>query len=166
MKRVTLIAAFVAAGALTLLGGGTASADGGTGVSVKPLTPRPGEVITVKGDRLGANSEVEVRVIGPGGVNIDLGEVKADAEGDFTAEFTLPANLAVGTYQVQARGAETATTQVTVRSGAAGDEGGAMAEPVLRSRPFGESAALVAIFGVLAGVGIFFARTAHREARA
>lgn len=166
MKRMTLIVTFVAAGALALLGGGTAWADGGRGVSVKPLTPKPGDVITVKGDRLGTDAKVEVRVIGPGGVNIDLGEVQADAVGDFTAEFTLPANLAVGTYQIQARGVETASTQITVRTGAAGDGAEAMAEPVLRSRPFGESAVLVGIFGVLAGLGIVFARTAYREARA
>lgn len=167
MKRITYVTALLAAGALVLLGGGAARADGGTGVAVKPLQPKPGDVITVKGDQLGANSVVEVRVIGPGGVNIDLGEVKADAAGDFTAEFTLPANLAVGTYQVQARGAETATTQITVRSAGAGDTGDEMAPaPVLRSRPRGESIVLVALFGALAGLGIFFAQTANRKARA
>lgn len=163
MKRIMLATAMLAIAALYLLGSVVAHADGGKGVAVKPLTPKPGDVITVKGDLLGPNSEVEVRVIGPGGVNIDLGEIRADAEGDFTAEFTLPANLAVGTYQIQARGAETATTQITVKTGAAGDEGESMAEPVLRSRPFGESAALITLFGVLAGLGIFFARTAHRK---
>lgn len=166
MKRMALMATFVAAGALALLGGRTAAADGGTAVSVKPLIPKPGDVITVKGDRLGANSQVEVRVLGPGGVNIDLGEVKADAAGDFTAEFTLPASLAVGTYQIQAKGAETVTTQITVKAAGAGTATEMAPAPVLRSRSFGQAAVLVAIFGVLAGLGIFFARTAHREARA
>lgn len=165
MRRITTVAALLAAAALTLLAGGTALADGGKGVAVKPLQPKPGDVITVKGDQLGANSEVEVRVIGAGGVNVDLGEVKADAAGDFSAEFRLPADLAVGTYQVQARGAETVTTQITVRgAGSASAESEMGQAPVLRSRPFGQSAILIVLFGVLAGLGIFFAQTARREA--
>lgn len=168
MKRIIFVATILTVGALSVLGNGVARADGGgKAVAVKPLTPKPGDVITVKGDLLGPNSEVEVRVIGPGGVNIDLGEVRADAEGDFTAEFRLPANLAVGTYQIQAKGAETVTTQITVRgAGAAGADAAMEQAPVLRSRPRGESIVLVAIFGALAGLGIFFAQTAHRKASA
>lgn len=161
MQRRIALASILALTVLVVASVPIALADGGKGVTVKPLQPKPGDVITVKGDRLGANAEVEVRVIGPGGVNIDLGEVVADAAGDFTAEFRLPADLAVGTYQVQATGTETATTQITVRGGGGGtneEEMEMAAEPVLRSRPFGETAVLVAIFGVLAGLGIVFAR--------
>lgn len=169
MKRVALVAALLAASALVALGSGAVLADGGKGVAVKPLTPQPGDTITVKGDLLGANSEVEVRVIGSG-VDVDLGEVRADAEGDFTAEFRLPVGLAPGTYQVQARGAETATTQVTVLPiGVKAEQTGAqregqvaptMAEPI-RERPLVETVGLVALFGALAGLGLFFARTAR-----
>ena len=170
MKRVALLASLLMAVALFASGSGSALADGGKGVKVKPLQPKPGDVITVQGDLLGPNSTVEVRVIGPGGVNIDLGEVQANDEGDFTAQFTLPANLAVGTYQVQAKGAESATTEITVRGAPAGggDAGDAQTAeaPVLRSRPRGESIALVVLFGLLAGLGIFFAQTAHRETQA
>ena len=167
MNRSRFLATLLVVGALALVGGGPALADGGKGVAVKPLQPKPGDVITVKGDQLGANSEVEVRVLGPGGVNIDLGEVRADAAGDFTAEFRLPADLAVGVYQVQARGAETVTTQITVRgAGAAGADAALGQEPALRTRPVGQAAVLVALFGALAALGIIFAQTANRKANA
>lgn len=167
MKPVGFFAPLLAAASVILLSGSAALADGGKGVAVRPLQPRPGDVITVKGDQLGANREVEIRVVGAGGVNVDLGEVQADAAGDFTAEFRLPTDLAVGTYQVQARGAETVTAQITVRGTGATSADAEMGQaPVLRTRPRGESIVLVAIFGVLAGIGILFAQTAHRKASA
>lgn len=112
---------FVLAGmlALMLVAGAPALADGVTGVTVSPLTPKPDETITVNGEVLGPNSQVEVRLIGSG-VYEKLGEAQADETGDFTKEFRLPADLKPGTYQVQAAGAETATTQITVQEGPAG----------------------------------------------
>lgn len=163
MKRLASLATALAIGILVTTGSGVALADGATGVAVQPLTPRPGDVITVKGDLLGPNSEVEVRVIGAG-VDADLGEVDTNAEGDFSAQFRLPADLKPGTYQVRAIGAKSATTQITV-VGAAGAEAGSMQEaPVLRERPLAEAAILVGLFGVLAALGLVFARTARREA--
>ena len=164
MKRMKLFAALLAVVALALFSAGVALADGGKGVAVQPLTPKPGDVITVKGDLLGPNSTVEVRIIGTG-VDIDLGEVQADAEGDFTAQFRVPADLAPGNYQVQAKGAESATTTITViaASEAEGAMSPAMMEVPVRERPLWETIGLVALFGVLAGLGLFFARTARRE---
>ena len=164
MKRMKLFAALLAVVALALFSAGVALADGGKGVAVQPLTPKPGDVITVKGDLLGPNSTVEVRIIGTG-VDIDLGEVQADAEGDFTAQFRVPADLAPGNYQVQAKGAESATTTITViaASGAEGTMSPAMMEVPVRERPLWETIGLVALFGVLAGLGLFFARTARHE---
>ena len=161
MKRILLLAALVASIALAAVPGGVALADGGKGVAVQPLTPKPGEVITVKGDLLGPNSTVEVRIIGTG-VDIDLGEVQADAEGDFEAQFRVPADLAPGNYQLQAKGAESATTTITVIA-AGGAESAtamnpAMMEVPVRERPLWETIGLVALFGVLAGLGLFFAR--------
>ncbi len=170
MKRKTLIAMALLLSALFTFGGGVALAHGGKGVTVQPLTPKPGEVITVKGEGLGtegAKSEVEVRIIGTG-VDIDLGEAEAGDDGDFTAQFRVPADLKPGTYQLQAKGAETATTEITVVA-AAGAENTAQpamaAEPVppVRERPLWETVSLIALFGVLAGLGLFFARTARHE---
>lgn len=161
MKRLAALATALAIGILVTTGSGVALADGATGVAVQPLTPRPGDVITVKGDLLGPNSEVEVRVVGAG-VDADLGEVDTNAEGDFTAQLRLPADLKPGTYQVRVIGAKSATTQITVVGGA---EAGSMQEaPVLRARPLPEAALLVGVFGVVAALGLLFARTAGREA--
>jgi len=167
MKRQTLIAMALLLSALFTFGGGVALAHGGKGVTVQPLTPKPGEVITVTGDELGASSTVEVRLIGTG-VDIDLGEAQANDEGDFTAQFRVPANLAPGNYQIQAKGAELATTEITVVAAGTTESttSPAMTEtpaPPVRERPLGETIGLVTLFGVLAGLGLFFARMKRRE---
>jgi hypothetical protein len=154
---------------LVSLVAGPALADGAKGVTVSPLTPKPDQIITVNGELLGPNSEVEVLLIG-NGETMDLGEVKADEEGDFTQELRLPADLKPGTYQLKATGEESATTQITVSGGPAGAESGSEAgemgaEPVIEQRPLGQSVGLVALFGALAALGLFFARLpTHRKA--
>ncbi|MBF6612504.1 MAG: hypothetical protein IVW55_05185 [Chloroflexi bacterium] len=165
MKRILLTTLFSLS--LAMVGfqaaaSGVALADGVKGVAVQPLTPKAGDVITVKGDLLGPNSTVEVRVVGTG-VDIDLGEVDADANGDFSAQFRLPEDLKPGTYQVTAKGAESATTAITVVGvgGDAASEGAMGGEPVLKQRPLGESLLLVGVFGVISALGIFLARTAR-----
>ncbi|MBN9392865.1 MAG: hypothetical protein J0I20_32840 [Chloroflexi bacterium] len=95
------------------MGVGTALAHGGPEVSVKPLAPKAGSEITVNGSDLGANSTIEVRLIGTN-VNVALGEVVGDDDGAFTVKYTLPTDLRPGTYQIEAKGAESATTQITV----------------------------------------------------
>lgn len=164
MKRILTISALVAVALLYVVGASLALADGGKGVVVKPLTPKPGDEITVQGDLLGPNGEVEVRVIG-NGVDVDLGEVRTDAEGDFTAQLTLPADLKPGTYQLKATGAESVTTELRVVS-ASGTAGTSMpAQGMLaRERPLAETAVLMGLFGVLAGLGLFFAQTGRGEA--
>jgi hypothetical protein len=162
------------AGALMLmlvsLVAGPVLADGAKGVTVSPLTPKPDQVITVNGELLGPNSVVEVLLIG-NGETVDLGEVKANEEGDFTQGFRLPADLRPGTYQLKATGKESATTQITVTGAPAGgvseegaEAGGMGAEPVIEQRPLGQSIGLVALFGVLAALGLFFARMPVRKA--
>lgn len=157
---------FVAIALALVLTARIAQADGATGVAVQPLTPKPGDVITVKGEVLGADREVEVRLIGAG-VDIDLGEVQTDAEGDFTAQFRIPADLTPGSYQIQANGAATVTTAITVVS-APSDTATTPMEPAMmaaptRERSLAETIGLVALFGILSGLGLFFARTARRE---
>jgi len=148
---------------------GLAWAHGEKGVTVKPLTPKPDQVITVNGELLGPNSEVEVSVIG-NGMNMSLGEANADEEGDFTEEFRLPANLKPGTYQIKATGKESATTQITVSGAPAGGTeggsgaGGMVKAPVIEQRPLGQSIELVALFGVLAALGLYFANRPIRKA--
>jgi len=172
MKYMIPLAMALLVSALFALGGSVVLAHGDKGVTVQPLTPKPGEVITVNGEGLGtegAKSQVEVRIIGTG-VDIDLGEAEADDTGDFTAQFRVPADLKPGTYQVQAKGAETATIEITVMAAAAAEQPAAAAAPAMaaepaspvRERPLGETIGLVGLFGVLAGLGLFFARMTRR----
>lgn len=170
MKTRILLLASVLALTLLALASGPALADGAKGVTVSPLTPKPDQTITVNGELLGPNSEVEVRVVG-NGMDEDLGEVKADKEGDFTEKFRLPADLKPGTYQITATGEESATTQITIsgapaggsENGGGGEPGAMGKEPVIKTRPLGQSIGLVALFGALAALGLFFANMPVRK---
>lgn len=113
MKRIASLAAFVSLMVLAASGGGAAGADSHPRISIEPQPARPGDVITVTGAALGAGSTVQVRLLGTD-VDIVLGETQADDSGSFTAQFQVPDGLAPGVYTVQAAGAETATTDLTV----------------------------------------------------
>lgn len=163
MRHFQLLATALAVGAL-LLASGVARADGGKGVVVSPLSPNPGDEITVKAHEVGTDAEVEVRLVGLG-VDLDLGEFKTDHEGDFTARLRLPADLTPGTYQLRVVGPEPVATSISVIATSGSDR--AVAQPTaaelpVRERPLGETVGLVALFGVLAGLGLFFAQTARR----
>ncbi len=161
MKRILLVIALVIAAAMALLPGGRLRADGGPSLTVTPLQPGPGDAITLQGSGLGAGSDFDITLIGPGGLTVHLGKVRSDDKGGFTALFHLPVDLAVGTYQVQAKGAEMATFEITVRG--PGTTAQSTEAPILRSRSVGQSIALIALFGVLAALGIVFAQTANRR---
>lgn len=135
MKRSLFVLVLAIAAAMALLPGGRLRAEGGPSLTVTPLQPGPGDAITVKGAGLGASSDVDITFIGPGGVTVHLGKVTADDKGEFTVQYHLPADLAVGTYQVQAKGAETATFEVTVRG--PGTTAESQTAPILRSRSGG-----------------------------
>lgn len=168
---------------LVALTAGAVWADGGKAVSVKPLTPKVGDTITVQGEGLGSNSEAEVLLIG-GGTEVDLGEVQTDEDGHVTTEFDLPKDLEAGTYELTATGEEEATTQVTIAESAEGqatteaeegaedaeegaedghDEDAEAASEDIRQRPLGQSIGLVGLFGVLAAVGLFVAGIRNRN---
>lgn len=165
LPRPRHLATLTALVALFTLSGGAALADGGKSVAVKPLAPRAGEVITVKGAGLGANRQVELRLIGQG-TNIDLGEVQSVDDGDFDGEFRLPADLKAGTYELRAVGDGTESAQLTIAAAGSGATPAAsMENEAIAQRPLGEVALLVALFGGLAGLGLFFARTAHEQPR-
>ncbi len=61
-----------------------------------------------------------------------------------------PVPVATSINVVAAGGVGTSTVQPTA------------AEPLARQRPLGETIVLVALFGILAGLGLFFAQTAQR----
>ena len=170
--RILLVSALVLT--LLVLTPGLVLAHGARGVTVKPLTARADQLITVDGELLGPNSEVEVRIIG-NGMNERLGEAQTNEEGDFTKEVRLPPDLEPGSYQIKATGKESATTQITISGGPSGtkaeggEEAGAMgAEPHIKHRPLGQAILLVGLFGTLVAAGLFSARmvTRHKGAQA
>jgi hypothetical protein len=174
MQRFAAFAAVLAISLIPLVGG-TALAHGDKQVTVTPLSPRAGETVTVNGGGLGDSREVDIRVVGLA-VDVDLGQLTAADDGDFSGPLQLPVTIKPGTYQIRAIGDETLETQVTIAPAAPGTStqaattqstttGGMAPEATetARQRPFGESAMLVGIFGAIAALGLLFSRTARRE---
>lgn len=160
MKRFVAFVLGLGLGFAALSG---ARADGVKGVTVAPLSPRPGETITVKGDLLGPNSTVSVTLAGPRG-EVKLGQVKANAEGDFRTSFRLPADVGAGAYVLRVVGRERAETALTITNGADASAATPAMQPAptLRERPLGESLVLVGVFGAVAGLGLLIAGSARR----
>lgn len=157
MKHVLILGLVLSLGFAALSG---VLANGVKGVTVAPLSPRLGETITVKGDLLGPNSLVTVTLAGPKG-EIKLGQIKANAEGDFRSSFRLPANVEVGVYVLRVVGRERAETDLTITSGAGAPTANMQPAPTLRVRPLGENLILVGVFAALAGLGSLIARSAR-----
>ena len=165
----TLAAGLVLVAALTL-GIGRALADGQS-VSVEPTTAKPGDLITINGQDLGANHQIEVVVLGMDGETM-LGSTRASPEGDITAQFALPKDLASGSYLLRARGKEDVDASLTIVGAPTSDAGETslqpqprpMGEPPVRERPLAETAVLVDFFGMLSGFGLFFASLARDRA--
>lgn len=86
--------------------------------------------------------------------------MRRERTADFTAQFRVPATLKDGTYHLQTKGAQSASVALDVASNA-GPATGAGSTVVVEehSRPLGEVIGLIALFGVLSGLGLFFART-------
>ena len=61
----------------------------------------PGEVLDVRGVSFGMDDDVTLSLIGAG-VDVSLGDVLANGEGDFTYIAVLPADLVEGTYYFRA----------------------------------------------------------------
>ena len=172
MKRTAIAAIILVALATFAVGSSTAWAHGQS-VSVDPVSARPGDTISIKGKELGGNRDVGVVLMGMG-KEIVLGTTKATPQGDVVdAQFTLPAELAPGSYQLRARGKEDADADLTIMPAMASStsmsgvatEAAVTAAPEFapRERPLIETAALVTLFGVLAGLGVFFARIPHDQ---
>lgn len=170
MKRIfqcilTLVSALAFVGLFTL-GAPVASAHGGEGLTVTPSTAMPGDKLTLHGEAVAQpNGDVDVHLVSASGVETDLGMFKADDTGDFDADVTLPTTLAPGAYQVKALGTTTLTADLTVTAASGGASATAATSGTtitFTPRPLGETIGLVALFGVLAGAGLFLARMIRR----
>jgi hypothetical protein len=170
MKRIiqyslTLVSALAFVGLFTL-GAPAASAHGGEGLTVTPSTAMPGDMVKVHAEAVAQpNGDVDIHLVSTSGVETDLGSFTADDTGDMDADVTLPTTLAPGVYQMKALGTTTLTTDLTITAAS----GGASATTATTGttitftpRPLPETIGLVALFGVLAGAGLFLARTIRR----
>ena len=68
-------------------------------ISIERL--HPGEVVDVRGVSFGMDDDVTLSLIGSG-VDVSLGDILANGEGDFTYIAVLPADLVEGTYYFRA----------------------------------------------------------------
>lgn len=146
---------------VVFLSSGALALGHGAALTVQPASARPGDTITLTGEDMGASRDVDVKLAGTG-VDVKLGHADTDEDGAFTEDFKLPGDLRPGQYVVSAEGEETVTADLTIVTGAAGAAGEAMtgAAPAFepRARPFEQVLALVVVFGVLSGIGLFLAR--------
>jgi hypothetical protein len=152
--------------------GATQALAHGQSVTADPTSGGPGATISVKGEQLGGNREIPVVLIGMG-KEIALGNAMSTPQGAIDAQFSLPNDLVPGSYALRAKGKEDADADFTVMTAAAMSstnmgsasmastqmQSATPAAPELpaRDRPLGELAVLIAIFGLLAGLGFFLA---------
>jgi len=166
MRSLTTLAAILALVASATMGATQALAHGQS-VTADPISAQPGATISVKGEQLGGNRDVPVLLIGMG-KEIPLGTARTTPQGAIDTQFSVPTDVPAGNYALRAKGKEDADTGFTVAAmptmGGAqmGQVAPAAPEFPARERPLSEIAILVAIFGLLAGFGLFVAQ-ATRE---
>jgi hypothetical protein len=160
---------FVLAVLLSLGLAGIAFAHGGPGITITPTSAMPGDTVAVTAAEVSSpNGDVTITIIG-NGVNTVLPMQKASDDGDFEGNITIPSTLVAGSYQVQVTGDKASLTgDIDISAAPGSDQPASTAtttSPAFqpRERPLLEVIGLVALFGVLAGAGFFFARTARQH---
>lgn len=110
-----LVAITIVSGASLTMWAPIAQAHGESVLSVTPDTVAPGGKITVKGVDMGAGEEFNITLEGLN-YQAELGDATADAEEEFTLEFTIPTDSPEGVYQLKAVGedGDTVTTELTI----------------------------------------------------
>ena len=167
MRRATrFILSLVLATLFSVGFAGMALAHGGPGITITPDTVMPGDTVDVTAAEVSSpGGDITITIIG-NGVNAVLPMQKASDDGDFEGKVTIPSTLVPGSYQLQVKGDKATLTGDFDVSGSASAAQTTAPAIQIRQRPFIEMLALAAIFGVLAGAGILFARTASHRARA
>lgn len=142
-----------------------ASAHGEATLTVTPEVVMPGGTITVTGEGVEAGESFTITVEGMS-FQATLGTVTVGDDEDFHQEFTVPADIPPGIYQVKATSAEgeVLTAELTVEAGPASAERAAPAEPSAelmpldRRRSGGELVTVVVGLLVSAGLGLALVR--------
>lgn len=152
--------------ALLSVGFATAAlAHGGPGITITPPSAMPGDTVKVTASAISSpGGDVTITIVGMTST-VTLPMQKASDDGDFEGDVTIPTTLAPGTYQLTVAGDKGSLTGDLDISATAGATQQATLTLPARERPLPEIIGLVALFGLLAGAGIFFARTANSRAR-
>lgn len=167
MRRTARFTLGFALAALLSIGfAGMALAHGGPGITITPDSVMPGDTVDVTAAAVSSpGGDITITVIG-NGVNAVLPMQKASDDGDFEGKVTIPSDLVPGSYQLEVKGDKASLTgDFDVTGGGSTTQTAAtIIQP--RERPLYEMILIAAVFGVLAGLGILFARTANHRARA
>ncbi len=122
MRRPLLLAAWLAAVLLSLLGSATALGHGGggdEGLRVEPSTVTAGGSVVLAATGLEPDSDRSIELVGPDLV-VELGTAATGADGMFSKEVTIPSHLPGGEYTFEVIGDETLTVPLAVMAAAAG----------------------------------------------
>jgi hypothetical protein len=104
------------------LASGVAGHGGGASLVVEPETVQPGGTVTVRGDNLGSDADVDLAVVGSAASSF-LGTFVADGEGDLQASVTIPATMPEGESRLEAHlGSQVVSASLLV-AGAPIDDG-------------------------------------------
>jgi len=121
-----MAAALAAAICLVVVVSASAAHEGGPRLILEPNRVNPGGVVLVRGEDLGLDEAMQVSLVGDAG-KADLTAVTTDGQGHFTVAVTMPTDVPVGTYAIQAVTASGMTIQNLVHLEGAPiiDQGGA-----------------------------------------
>ncbi len=146
--------------------GTTAWAHGGAELTVVPATAAPGDEITVKGEGVEAGEVFAITVEGLS-FQAELGDVTVGDDEDFHQDFTLPADIPAGTYQVRATSGEGEVLTAELGISATADASAEQAAPpepsnepmdLERGTTTGQLTTIIIGLVVAAGLGIWMVK--------
>ena len=105
-----MAAALAAAIGFLLAVSATGAHEGGPRLILEPNRVNPGGVVLIRGEDLGLDEAMQVSLVGDAG-RADLVAVTTDGQGHFTVAVTMPIEVPVGTYAIQAATASGMTIQ-------------------------------------------------------
>jgi hypothetical protein len=169
--HLILVRSLTVLAALALAPVGIALAHGQPVIAVQPAVIAAGDQITITGTEMEPGEVFAITLEGVSG-SVPLGEAAVTDEGEggsFTATFTIPADIAPGSYTVRAatEAGESAEADLTVTAPSAeASAGPAMAQEPTgeqhlldRSKPIGQMAAVVVVIALSAAAGFVLIRS-------
>lgn len=105
MKKMRPVCILLLSTVLQLVSGRELFAHGGGAISLSASKTAAGSIVTVRGEKLPANSSVRLELRGAL-TTVSFGRAAADAEGAFAIQVTIPADAKMGQYAVAAVAAD------------------------------------------------------------